>query len=126
MKFSRTSFFGWVAAAALSADGIAELPHGWHLWARAIAAVAVALVGYHATDAAPPASGAGRGPLLGLLIASILILTGCQMAQVGFGVKSPTFGEASLTVGGGVIGRPGPLPAASLLCPVPTTSTNAP
>lgn len=124
MTFSRTSFFGWLAAAALAVDGLADLPQAWHLWARAVAAVAVALVGYNAADHSGPKSPTGSGPALPLILASVLLVTGCQVAGLGLSVKSPAFGELGVQIGGGSVGHPKPAKAANLLCPLPTP-TNA-
>lgn len=126
MSVSRTTLYGYAAALGYSLHEMVGLPDWAHNLSHLLTAVAIALVGYHAADQGANRSGRPPGALIPLLILSLALVSGCQLAQMGVGVKSPTFGEVRVTIGGGVIGRPGPLPSTNLLCPPYPSETNAP
>lgn len=113
---SRTSFWGYAAALGYAVHEWIGLPIWAHNATHVLVAVAIALVGYHAQDSLPGKGPPGSGPLLPLLVVSLCLLSGCQLAGLGVAVKSPTFGEVGVTIGGGVIGRPGPVASSNLLC----------
>jgi hypothetical protein len=126
MSFSRTSFFGYCAAVLIAADSVPELPPAVRPWVRVAAAVCVALVGYHASDNTGPKGGTRPGPLLPLLIGSMVLGAGCQVAEMGVQVQSPTFGSLGVTIGGGTLGRPHAVPAGRLTTAPPTAETLVP
>jgi hypothetical protein len=102
----RTTICGAVAAAAGALSQVPGLPSDVKLWTVCIAAVALALFGFFAKDAAP----APRVPTIvaGALVALavILIAAGCTVARFSLGFSNPSLGSLRISVGGGAVGKP--------------------
>jgi hypothetical protein len=115
--FSRTTLYGYIAAAGYSLHEVVGLPVWAHNVTHLLVGISVALLGYYASDSRGPGNGRGPGPLLPMLVLSVGLLSGCQVAGLGVEVKSPTFGSVGIRIGGGSLGRPQAVSAGDLLCP---------
>jgi len=101
----RTTICGAIAAGAGALATVPGLDARVHLAAVACAAVAVAMLGFFAAEARPPSSGGKLGLFLmatGVLVAPSI---GCSVQGLRASAIIPTFGQYSLEIPGGSIGR---------------------
>ena len=120
MNVSRTTWAGALAAVGTAIAAIEGLPPKFRLAALALSACGTACLGYWAADSRekprPPL------PLLLLvtLLAALIATTACTIAGFRGSAVIPSFGEYSLEITSGSIGR------APTNTPPPVVATNAP
>lgn len=105
MKSWKTTLAGITAGLAMLSGTDSALPSPWPQMMHVLSAVALALLGYNATDCARcPGNAlrkvAGTGAIILLMVA-----TGCTVASLGLKLNSPAFGTLQLSIGGGSIGK---------------------
>ena len=120
MATSRTSWAGALAAVGTAVAAMPDLPPKFRLAATLCAACGTALLGYFALDNVPPQGPSGRLPILWLTLALVASAAGCTIAGFRGSAIIPTFGEYSLEITSGSIGR------APTNTPPPVVATNAP
>jgi len=117
---SRTTWAGALAAVGTAIAAIDGLPPKFRLAALALSACGTACLGYWAADSREKP----QPPLPLFILLSILVLvlttTGCTIAGFRGSAVIPTFGEYSLEITSGSIGR------APTNAPPPLVATNAP
>jgi hypothetical protein len=82
-----------------------DLPPKFRLAATLCAASGTALLGYFALDNKPPQGPSGRLPILWLTLALVAGAAGCTIAGFRGSAVIPSFGEYSLEITSGSIGR---------------------
>lgn len=106
MRDWRTTVCGVLAAASLLGFAELGLPDPWPKLLAWLCAVALAALGYHATDCTK-CPGLTARKAAGLLLVLLLVaVAGCSVARFTMRVSNPTFGSLSVSVGGGAIGKP--------------------
>jgi hypothetical protein len=105
MTNPRTTICGAVAAAAAALAAIPTLPAWLHTAAVAVAAVAVALLGFFASDAPSVKVPVKSLLTLALLLVALCGLASCSIAGVHATAVIPTIGDYSLAIAGGTIGN---------------------
>ena len=101
----RTTICGAIAAGAGALAAVPGLNDRIHLAAVACAAVAVAMLGFFAAEARPPTTPGKLGLFLAATCALVAPSIGCSVQGLRASAIIPTFGQYSLEIPGGSIGR---------------------
>lgn len=102
----RTTVCGVLAAASLLGFAGMGLPDPWPKLLAWLCAVALAALGYHATDCSTCPGLAARKAAGLCLLVLLVCLAGCAVSSFNLSLRSPTFGSLGLKIGGGAIGKP--------------------
>jgi hypothetical protein len=123
---SYTSLAGLVAAMAMAAGEVPGLPPKAHVVCDLVVAMALAVMGYHASDRNRRRPVKKATLLVCLFACAVMPVIGCRVGGLGLAVHSPTFGSVQLDLDGGMIGK-GQLPRPPLAPARPQgdPSTNA-
>lgn len=105
MKSWKTTLAGVTAGLAALAGTDSALPSPWPQVLHVLSAVALALLGYHATDCARCPGNALRKVTTVAAIVLLMVATSCTISSLGFKLNSPAFGTLQLSIGGGSIGK---------------------
>lgn len=105
MKDWKTTLCGVLAAASLLGFTEMGLPDPWPKVLAWLCAVALAALGYHATDCSScPGLTARKAAGLATVLA-LCLLAGCTLSKLSVQVGAPAFGTVKMTIGGGAIGK---------------------
>jgi hypothetical protein len=105
MKSWKTTLAGITAGLAMLSGTDSALPSPWPQLLHVLCAVALAMLGYHATDCARCPGNALRKVAGAAMIILLVVASGCAVSTLGLKLNSPAFGTFQLSIGGGSIGK---------------------